>query len=397
MSFDGIVYLHQPIDQPCDLNRSNNFGWGIDEHWDQSTNQELIASPKVNHNADHVSTTIIDTYVDQIQQPKFDELPSLDPTKFPQSMQSVINKFCFSLEYPANSVASLVFSDYHCFWPQCSSTDLFKDFAGLRKHIEDIHVSNLQASWPGCKWPECGSKQTSFKTSKLLEEHLQNIHIEPLICQEPRCLRTEPFGKKGDLERHHKSKHSDGTMPFTCPRPNCPKPIHGFARRDKLREHIRNWHGSFECPEQDCHRGPGNGFRTNEQLQSHVLTPHRGRHSECPLPHCDTSNTVEAATTVLLGDHFRAVHGEYDCEIGQCELSRSSEFMPDTLRKHLIKDHGIVASEAAGLVDALIKAGDCVLKTQQLVRLGWIQGQRDQEEGPASKIFMECFACSQQN
>ncbi|PVH79865.1 hypothetical protein DL98DRAFT_375016, partial [Cadophora sp. DSE1049] len=126
-----------------------------------------------------------------------------------------------------------------------------------------------------CKWPDCESKKGSFTTAPRLWDHIQNIHIEPLICPERDCSHKKAFGKHGDLDRHHKSKHSDGSLPFKCTRPSCPKPINGFARRDKLKEHLRNWHGAFECVFPGCRRGPGNGFKTQEQLDSHGETGHR--------------------------------------------------------------------------------------------------------------------------
>jgi len=271
---------------------------------------------------------------------------------------------------------------------------VFSGREALRDHVEKVHITTLQASWPGCKWPDCKSRKGSFATSKLLEDHLQNIHIEPLICPVLKCSHEEPFGKQGDLERHHKSIHADGAVPYKCPHPSCPKPINGFARRDKLKEHIRNWHGSFECLIQDCHRGPGNGFKTDEQLQSHVRTAHRELEGRCLLPHCETSNTTEAALGMLLHEHYEAIHGDYNCELGLCGKTQSSDFIPYTLKKHLIHDHDIGPSEAVGLVDTLISAGECALKGSQLARLGWVAGQRGLQSRHTPKTFTECRSCS---
>jgi hypothetical protein len=309
-----------------------------------------------------------------------------EPSKFPQSMTKVI----WSFQSQDQASEAMLF---RCSWPKCGLTDVFKGLKAIQEHVEKVHITTLQAACPGCKWPDCESKNGSFKTPKLLNDHLQNIHIEPLICVHPRCPHTKPFGKQGDLERHHKSKHAGGSMPHKCPHTSCPKPINGFARRDKLREHLRNWHGNFECLQQGCHRGPGNGFKTEGQLTSHTQTAHKTLRTGCPLPHCETSNTTEAARGVPLKVHFEAIHGDYDCELGICERARSSEFIPDTLKKHLINHHVIDPSEAVGLVDALVKAGESALKDSQLLRLGWAQGQRGLQSRHTGKTFMECISC----
>lgn len=308
------------------------------------------------------------------------------PSKFPQSLTSVLSELTFTLISKGNY--------YRCSWPRCGSTVVFRGRNAVQGHMEKVHIANVRAAWPGCKWPDCESKKGSFTTGKRLEDHLQNIHIEPLICAESGCSHTKPFGKQGDLERHHKSRHADGSVPYKCPHNSCPKPINGFARKDKLREHLRNWHGNFECLNQGCHRGPGNGFRTEEQLLSHTRTAHKTAQVGCPLPHCETSNTTEAALGVLLDEHFEAIHGDYNCELGICGHTQSSEFVPYTLKKHLIKDHDISPTEAVGLVDALVKAGECTLKDSQLTRLGWVQGQRGLQSSQTRKTFMECLSCS---
>ena len=124
---------------------------------------------------------------------------------------------------------------------------------------------------------------------------------------------------------------------------------------------------------------------------AHTETAHK---TGCPLPHCETSNTAEAALGVLLDEHFDAIHGDYNCELGICAQTRSSKFIPYTLKKHLIQDHAISSSNAVGLVNALVKAGECALKNSQLLRLGWSQGQRGLPSGLLGKTFMECLSCS---
>ena len=182
-------------------------------------------------------------------------------------------------------------------------------------------------------------------------------------------------------------------MPHKCPHSSCPKPINEYARRDKLKEHLQNWHGHFECPTQGCRRGPGNGFRTEKQLLSHNRTAHRRAQAGCSLPHCETSNTTEATFGVFWDEHFDAIHGDYNCELGNCGQTQSSKFIPYTLKKHLIKDHDISSSEAMELVDNLVKVGECALKDSQLMRLGWTHGQRGLQHVQTRKIFMECLLC----
>ncbi|KAF8854546.1 hypothetical protein BDZ45DRAFT_31276 [Acephala macrosclerotiorum] len=119
-----------------------------------------------------------------------------------------------------------------------------------------------------------------------------------------------------------------------------------------------------------------NGFKTEEQLLSHIRTAYKMLQAECPLPRCKTSNTTEATLGVTLDEHFEAIHRDYNCKLGICKHTQSSEFIPYTLKKHFIKDYDISSSEAVGLVDTIVKAGECALKDLQLMKLGWAQGQR---------------------
>ena len=98
-----------------------------------------------------------------------------------------------------------------------------------------------------------------------------------------------------------------------------------------------------------------------------------------------------AEVEVLLEEHFEAIHGDFNCELGICGQSLSSKFIPYAFKKHLIKGHEIKSSEAVGLVDALVKAGECALTDSQLVRLGWIEGQRGLQTNSTTKIFMESW------
>ncbi len=77
-----------------------------------------------------------------------------------------------------------------------------------------------------------------------------------------------------------------------------------------------------------------------------------------------------------------------------CVQSQPSRFTPYTLKKHLIKDHEINSVEAVGLVDTLAEAGECALKDSQLLRLGWVQGQRGVKRTQTEKSFKECLLCS---
>jgi hypothetical protein len=183
-----------------------------------------------------------------------------------------------------------------------------------------------------------------------------------------------------------------GDLPHKCLYLSCVKSIRNFARRDKLKEHIRNWHGPFECLSSHCLRGTGNGFRTKERLLTHVRNKHE-KDFTCPFNHCDSSNTLDAQTEKVLKEHFEVFHGDYECSLSTCGRSHSSGFIPYTLRKHLIKDHEISYSQAVVVVDALVKAGECALKDAQLVRLGWIRGQRGIVSRAEEKIYLDCASC----
>jgi hypothetical protein len=192
-----------------------------------------------------------------------------------------------------------------CNWPGCTSTKLFSNQIAQSEHVSATHILDvLQNTSSSCTWPGC--TKSKLDTSKKLENHVFNIHIEPLRCPFSGCSRTEPFGRKGDLDRHIASVHKRERR-WKCPRRNCSFHIKGFPRKDKLNEHLRTrGHGALKCEYRHCGKSAADfaPFLTEAELMSHF------------------------------DDH----HGNFECGIGSC-ANTSSALTPRTLRSHVFRYH----------------------------------------------------------
>jgi hypothetical protein len=194
---------------------------------------------------------------------------------------------------------------FSCDWPGCTSTKLFSNKIARSEHVSATHIPEvLQNTSGSCTWPGC--IKSKLDTSKKLETHVINIHIEPLRCAFSGCSRTEPFGRKGDLDRHIASVHKKERS-WKCPRRNCIFHIKGFPRKDKLNEHLRTrGHGALKCEYRHCGKF--------------------------------TADFTPFLTEAELTSHFDDHHGNFECGIGSC-VNTSSAFTPRTLRSHVFRYH----------------------------------------------------------
>ncbi|TVY28369.1 hypothetical protein LHYA1_G004474 [Lachnellula hyalina] len=189
---------------------------------------------------------------------------------------------------------------FGCDWPGCNLTRVFPDSNSHSQHISAVHVQDVLNNTSGsCTWPGC--TKPDLDTRKKLETHVTNIHIDPLRCTVTGCIRSEPFGRKGDLERHLASVHKHGRT-WKCPHKGCKRHTNGFPRKDKLNEHSRvTGHGAIRCTYHHCHR---RYYLTEAELSSHINDQ----------------------------------HGNYECAVGSC-ASTVSAFSLTNVINHLSKDH----------------------------------------------------------
>jgi hypothetical protein len=188
-----------------------------------------------------------------------------------------------------------------CPWPLCSATVDVNNELGSIAHIQDHQQVSLRwkIRWPGatrCSWPKCSSKAT-FKTPSSLKTYLINIHAAPLVCSQLDCSYAGPFSKKHDLDRHMSTVHGE-SRDFKCPVEDCQA---DFSRKDKLKKHIREQHGSLMCPYNHC----STTVLANEK-EEHLQVTH-GPY-ECMLKSCQDCLVLSRFTKVGLGRHLRKNH-----------------------------------------------------------------------------------------
>ncbi|TVY89035.1 Zinc finger protein [Lachnellula willkommii] len=173
---------------------------------------------------------------------------------------------------------SLGQSRFNCDWPACNSKEASTCNLSRSQHVSAVHIQAVLHDTSGsCTWPGC--LKSELDTRKKLETHVTNIHIDPLRCTVTGCKRTEPFGRKGDLERHIASVHKHGRT-WKCADKGCKRHTNGFSRKDKLNEHKRTTgHGAIRCPCNHCHWHTHNlrYFLTKAELSSHINDRHGWR------------------------------------------------------------------------------------------------------------------------
>lgn len=184
---------------------------------------------------------------------------------------------------------------FSCDWPCCASPEIFIDTLARSHHVADTHIVDvLNDPSRKCTWPGCRSKSV-FRTFKLLEAHVNNIHINPLCCTVPLCKHKRPFSKQGDLDRHILSVHN-AKPSFKCPYLKCDRHERGFARKDKLKDHInKHGHGTFHCKYHHCIYNKHRGLLSLEDVVSHELS-HPINGYECAIGSCKGSSSCFEAS-----------------------------------------------------------------------------------------------------
>lgn len=126
----------------------------------------------------------------------------------------------------------------------------------LDLHTSPFFIQKLQAPTGvpreqySCRLPACdwmargldGAAANRYTNALLRHEESHFGQKGRFTCLEERCLYVTK--RWGDLMRHYSSKHcTNGVRRFVCPVVWCKYSRGGFARKDKLRSHVKSVHG----------------------------------------------------------------------------------------------------------------------------------------------------------
>ncbi|CZR66415.1 uncharacterized protein PAC_16316 [Phialocephala subalpina] len=246
-----------------------------------------------------------------------------------------------SLNDASPNIASPSPSPSLCSWIFCSTRSAIRTEAETTTHLEAHWEETLQ-QWlgpRGCIWPDCSSRAT-FKSPGSLKSHILNIHISPLVCTYPQCTYSKPFGKQWDLRRHIETVHA-ASCDHMCPVKSCEAHTKGFARKDKLLNHIREQHDNLRCPYNHC-----------------------------------SATVLETEQDA----HLQQFHGSFECALGACEKGLASCFLAIGLRRHLRSHHNMNADPVDTLMSRLRQTGDNTARSSHIVGL---------------RKWKDCPACSE--
>lgn len=188
-----------------------------------------------------------------------------------------------------------------CPWVTCTASPTFIGAENHEAHRRQ-HMDEMLSGWSGaskCLWPKCSSNAT-FKTRSSLRTHLSNIHVTPLVCTHPQCSYKKPFGKQYELDRHISTAHGK-THSHKCPIDTCEASVTGFPRKDKLVKHLREQHEKVRCPYNHC-----SAVVVATQEEEHIRTFHGD--FECAIGGCDCG-IASRFSHRSLKQHFKVAHG----------------------------------------------------------------------------------------
>ena len=216
-------------------------------------------------------------------------------------------------------------NQWRCDLPNCKNKR-FNTIADFTLH-QDEHFSEISKHWKvqsACTWPgSCRSQRLGkiFKTLASFRKHLRT-HFRSHWCQDNGCTYDKAFATLCDLNRHVQSIHSN-SWNFVCPLESCSQ---SFPRRDKLEEHVKKEHDTYECG----------------------------------LHHCG-----KVVVDVERENHMKLFHQDkpgYECALPGYE-STTSLFNEEAARKHLRKHHSVDCYAAIYLTSFFFKTTSTDIKT----------------------------------
>src|ERR1700759_3723681 len=79
------------------------------------------------------------------------------------------------------------------------------------------------------------------------------MHDKPFHCKFPGCTYSNGFTTKNDLQRHFKSKHTNGVDPksksWVCQGKGCKNPSKIWPRYDNFKQHVTKMHPDEDVTE----------------------------------------------------------------------------------------------------------------------------------------------------
>jgi len=218
----------------------------------------------------------------------------------------------------------------NCNWSSCGNLRFQKQEAFAQHqqaHCDDL-IQAAQASKRLsfiCGWESCKLHKNAreFKTMGALRKHLQQ-HVKNHWCSHATCSIS--FSRRSDLKRHMETKHSTN-RPFFCSFDACDRSADGFARKDKLDDHLKKTHPMFQCSFDHCESKV-----LESEMHFHLNEMHSGK-------------TIELQR-----------EGMYECNLSGCESSLS-RFNALSAKKHLIRHHGVSDGGAWWAVNNAPKSG----------------------------------------
>jgi hypothetical protein len=180
----------------------------------------------------------------------------------------------------------------------------------FKSHLKD-HSADVLLRWKEkqpwqCLWAGCKSKAV-FRYVHVLQAHLDNIHVNPLVCAVRNCSHQTPFRSNYDLKRHMRTAHSgEQDLQIFCPYPNCDKDPKSFVRKDKWLSHIRSCHQGDSCPLHHCDFVQKDRASGQAGVVEHIKKFH-GNY-ECGIGSCRNEPQSRFAEFELL-KHLELHHG----------------------------------------------------------------------------------------
>lgn len=177
----------------------------------------------------------------------------------------------------------------------------------------------------------CHQCRQSFTTCSDLTGHASTTGHETY-----RCNDCEASFSRIDVLKRHKNQHSPNRKKYSCEHCKKWRAPNGFARKDHLTQHLRNYH----------HIDTGNTLFQSYSERS-LVEPHFYAcclHEGCPLfqpagnPYCLFKSRGDFTK------HMRKEHDEtpFPCTKVGCKRVRGNGFFQKRgLMKHLMREHGV--------------------------------------------------------
>lgn len=162
-----------------------------------------------------------------------------------------------------------------------------KDYGAQLRHMREAHN----------KLRTCHECSEDSRNVTDLGLHASRTGHAPFACKEGGCQST--FSRH-DVYVRHLDIHNKNMPPYPCRFCNRHRGRHGFKRRDRLTQHLRNYHHFNEeeapgvgksCPHRDCpvyrELSEEHTFKKSSEYTAHMRKAHDESPFPCPKPGCN--------------------------------------------------------------------------------------------------------------